>query len=65
MDTQEREAFSPDEFAQRYGIGRGTVFSEIKAGRLVARKIGKRTLISIADGRQWLESLPRARDIAA
>lgn len=65
MDLQERETFSPDEFAKRHGIGRTTVFAEIKAGRLTARKIGKRTLISLADGRRWLELLPRARDAAA
>ena len=35
MDIQEREAFSPDEFAKRHGIGRTTVFAEIKNGRLI------------------------------
>ena len=65
MDTQERDAFSPDEFAKRYGIGRTTIFAEIKAGRLVARKIGKRTVITVQDGRAWLASLPRASQPAA
>ena len=65
MDTQERDAFSPDEFAKRYGIGRTTIFAEIKAGRLVARKIGKRTVITVQDGRAWLASLPRASQSAA
>ena len=37
-------AFSPDEAAFRAGVGRTLIFSEIKEGRLVARKAGARTL---------------------
>ena len=55
-----RESFSPDEIAQRNGLGRTTVFAEIKARRLVARKVGKRTVIRRDDERAWLESLPTA-----
>lgn len=65
MDALEREAFSPDEFAKRHGIGRTTVIAEIKNGRLIAKKIGKRTLISTDDGKAWLASLPRAGEFAA
>jgi hypothetical protein len=64
MDAQEREAFSPDEFAKLVGVGRTTVFGEIKAGRLVAKKVGKRTIITCAEGRRWLAALPRVRDAA-
>lgn len=60
MDTQERDAFSPDEFAKRVGVGRTTVFAEIKDGRLVARKVGNRTLIVVDDAKAWLSKLPRA-----
>jgi hypothetical protein len=57
-----RESFSPDEIADRNGLGRTTVFAEIKARRLVARKVGKRTIITRDDERAWLESLPMAAD---
>jgi excisionase family DNA binding protein len=57
-----RESFSPDEIAQRNGLGRTTVFAEIKARRLIARKVGKRTVITRDDERAWLESLPTAAE---
>jgi|HubBroStandDraft_6_1064221.scaffolds.fasta_scaffold825512_1 excisionase family DNA binding protein len=57
-----RESFSPDEIADRNGLGRTTVFAEIKARRLVARKVGKRTIITRDDEKAWLESLPMAAD---
>lgn len=39
-------------------IGRTKIYEEINAGRLKARKIGGRTLISQADAVAWLESQP-------
>ena len=61
----DREAFSADEFAKRCGIGRTKIFAEIKEGRLIARKVGQRTLITADEGRAWLHSLPKAGDQAA
>lgn len=55
-----KEAFSPDEFAKLYSIGRTTVFAEIKAGRLDARKVGSRTIITRQAGKSWHEKLPSA-----
>jgi excisionase family DNA binding protein len=46
------------EFCERYGTGRTTAYLEIKAGRLRARKCGKRTIISEDDAENWLGSLP-------
>jgi excisionase family DNA binding protein len=46
------------EFCERYGPGRTTAYQEIKAGRLRARKCGKRTIIAEDDAERWLERLP-------
>ena len=59
-DTLDRAAFSILEFCQRNGVGRTFAFEEIRRGRLKARKAGKRTLVTPADEREWLESLPLA-----
>jgi hypothetical protein len=52
-------AFSIAEVVQISGLGRTLVFAEIKAGRLVARKCGRRTLILGEDLRRWLSSMAR------
>ena len=51
-------AMSIDEFCRRYAIGRTSAYAEIKQGRLRARKVGKRTLITDDDGESWLQRLP-------
>ena len=53
-----QRAMSIAEFCTRYGLGRTTVYEEIKSGRLRARKCGKRTLITDDDGEDWLRCLP-------
>ena len=40
------------------GIGRTSLYAAIKAGKLVARKCGKRTIILQSDLINWLNSLP-------
>jgi hypothetical protein len=40
------------------GIGRTSLYAAIKAGKLVARKCGKRTIILQSDLITWLNSLP-------
>lgn len=40
------------------GVGRSTIYEEIRAGRLAARKLGRRTLILSDDLSAWLASLP-------
>jgi excisionase family DNA binding protein len=53
-----QRAMSIAEFCQSYGVGRTTVYEEIKQGRLRARKCGKRTIITETDGDDWLHRLP-------
>jgi hypothetical protein len=49
------------DFARRHGIGRNSVFSEIKAGRLVARRaVGRKLIITSEDAREWRQGLPKA-----
>lgn len=40
-------------------MGATKAYEEIKAGRLVARKIGRRTIILDEDLKAWLDVLPR------
>ncbi len=53
--------FSVNDFCQWAGIGRTAVYAELKAGRLTARKFGRRTIIPVSEAEKWLESLPTVR----
>jgi excisionase family DNA binding protein len=54
----ERIAYSVDEVAVRAGIGRDAVYDAIREKRLIARKWGRRAVITDVDLRAFLESLP-------
>ena len=54
-------AFSIPEVCETSGLGRTAVYEEIRSGRLIARKCGRRTLVLLADLEAWLSSLPRAK----
>lgn len=54
-----KNAVSPREFARRNGLGLTKTYEEIKSGRLIARKCGTRTLITLDDERSWVQSLPK------
>jgi len=54
----DRRALSIAEFCRRYCVGRSKAYEEIKAGRLRATKIGRRTLIIVDDAEAWLLSRP-------
>ena len=64
MDLK-RLGFSPNEAAQIAGIGATLLKYEIRNKRLVARKIGRRTVITADDLSAWLEALPRAGETTA
>jgi hypothetical protein len=53
-----RLAYSVEEFGAVTGLGRTKLYAEIAAGRLRARKAGKRTIILAEDGRAYLAGLP-------
>ena len=46
------------EVARRKGISRALVYSEIEAGRLRARKLGRLTVVEPSDLNAWIEALP-------
>lgn len=49
---------SVNDFCQWAGIGRTAFYAELKAGRLVARKFGRRTIVPMSEAEKWLDSLP-------
>jgi excisionase family DNA binding protein len=59
------EGLSPEESAYVAGLGRTTVFQQIAAGNLKARKVGKKTIVLRADLMAFLENLPRVGANAA
>jgi hypothetical protein len=55
-----RRAMSVPEFCRKYGTGKTSAYQEIQAGRLRARKVGRRTIIAQDDAEDWLRRLPKA-----
>ncbi len=53
-----QRAMSLHVFCATYGIGRTKAYEEINAGRLRARKAGRRTIITTDDADDWLSRLP-------
>lgn len=51
---------SVNDFCLWAGIGRTAFYAELKAGRLVARKFGRRTIVPLSEAEKWLNSLPVA-----
>ena len=45
---------SIEEAAELTGIGRTRLFQEIKEGRLIVAKVGRRTIVPVARLEQWL-----------
>jgi excisionase family DNA binding protein len=56
-----RRAHTIPETCALTGIGRDTIYALIRSGKLTARKLGRRTLITDDDLRQFLTGLPRKR----
>lgn len=54
-------AYSIPEFCSWARVGRTAVYAEMKAGRLTARKFGRRTLIPKSEAERWMAALPLQR----
>jgi hypothetical protein len=52
-------AYSIEDFARAHSIGRSTAYGEISAGRLVARKMRSRTIVTAEDAKAWRANLPK------
>jgi excisionase family DNA binding protein len=56
---EHRIFYSVHEAAKLAGIGLTKLREEIRTGRLVAHKLGKRTLVNSESLLEWAERLPR------
>lgn len=57
-------ASSVEQSAAMAGVGRTFLYGEIKAGRLRARKAGRRTVVLRSDLEAWLQALSSAREVS-
>ncbi len=55
---EQKLSFTIEQTVKATGIGRTAIFAAIKSGRLVARKNGRRTLITVDDLQQFVANLP-------
>lgn len=53
-----RAAMSIDDVVDESRVGRSSIYKELAAGRLKARKAGSRTIVVRADFDVWLAGLP-------
>lgn len=58
--TLTKPAYDLSEIPRIVPVGRTTLYSEIRAGRLKVQKIGRRTVCLASSLAEWLESLPDA-----
>jgi hypothetical protein len=59
MSSKPKKAYRPEQFAESHEISRSQTYIEIAAGRLIARKVGNRTLILEEDAEAWRRALPQ------
>jgi len=53
-----RLAYSIERLAKESDISHSMIYEEITAGRLIARKVGRRTVVRRSDALRWLRLLP-------
>lgn len=51
-------SFSVLEAMEATGLGRAAFYSEIRSGRMSAKKVGRRTIVTAKSIEAWLEQLP-------
>jgi hypothetical protein len=61
-----RLSYSISRLVKVCDVSRTVIYQEIAAGHLIARKIGRRTVVRRSDAIRWLQGLPRvvARQLA-
>ncbi len=66
MDVQKFSgAMTVNEFLSWASIGRTKFYQEHAAGRLRIRKIGRKTVVTMADAQAWLDALPAQQPVNA
>jgi hypothetical protein len=55
----EKLAYSIQELSRLSGLGRTFLYEEIKAGRLIVSKAGRRSIVLHDDAANWLAGLPK------
>lgn len=68
MRTPEHEirlGYSVEEFCKAAPKGRTKLYAEAKAGKIRLRKIGTKTIITMPDALEYMQSLPQAQLSAA
>jgi hypothetical protein len=53
--------FDLPEFCAWAKVSRSTAFEEIAKGRLIVRRVGRKSLVTIESARAWLNALPTTR----
>jgi predicted DNA-binding transcriptional regulator AlpA len=53
-----RTAITVADLVDELGLSRSKLYTEIKAGRLKPRKIGRKTIFLVDDVRRYLDGLP-------
>ena len=61
----EKLAYSIQEISKLSGLGRTFLYEEIKAGRLIVSKAGRRSIVLRDDAANWLAGLPKLPSSAA
>lgn len=56
--SENRGAFTVNEFCAWARMGRTRFYDELNSGRLRTRKLGSKTLVTVADAQAWLDALP-------
>jgi predicted DNA-binding transcriptional regulator AlpA len=53
-----KQAYTVNEVIKEIGIGRSKLYAEIKDGKIIPRKIGKKTIFLAKDVETYLNDLP-------
>ena len=54
----DRLAYDTDQLREKAGVGKTTIFAEMRAGRLKARRLGRKLIFLHDDAMAWLNGLP-------
>lgn len=59
-EDNNKKSYSVKEAAEAYSVGDATIRDEIRAGRIAAKRLGRRIVIPQQALDEWIENLPFA-----